>query len=172
MGHLVCYGMGPYRLGLKLGKTQQEASKILSNYWYKFPKVKALQDRLVASAKENKYAISPFDNRREWFDNINWSIGKQKSHAENETKNLPCQGGNASITKRALVYIQRGLFEYPEWTAKLVNTIHDEILTTQFKKYENEVFEFVKTSMIKAGEYYIKSIPVVVEVQLGNHWIH
>jgi len=80
--------------------------------------------------------------------------------------------GNASITKRALVNVQNAFFNHPEWEAKILTTIHDEILTTHHCKYDDIVVKCVENEMIKAGEYYVKKVPMKVDVQLGKHWIH
>lgn len=47
-----------------------------------------------------------------------------------------------------------------------------EILTTNLTKYDDETSVFIEDAMVKAGEYYIKTIPVVVELEIGKHWLH
>ena len=115
------------------------------------------------------------DNRRRWFtsDPTTWTIYGKAKHARNIARNLPFQGGNASITKRALVYITKNVVEaHPEWDAKIILTVHDEIEVEVKEQYANECAQEVKKQMILAGEYYIKKVPVVVSLDIGDHWIH
>jgi len=71
-----------------------------------------------------------------------------------------------------LCYVQNAFFTHPEWEAKILTTIHDEIISTHLSKYDDEVMECVGYEMIRAGEYYVKTVPMKVDVQLGKHWIH
>ena len=103
---------------------------------------------------------------------MNMRIPGIKHHAENILRNHNFQSGNGSIIKRALCYVQDGFFAHPEWEGKLLITIHDEIICTQLSKYNDEVVKFINDEMVRAGDYYIKKLPVVVDVELGYHWIH
>lgn len=80
--------------------------------------------------------------------------------------------GNASITKRALVYLRKKFLEHPEWGAMLIVTVHDEIEIEVKEEYLNVCAEEVKKQMERAGKYYIKSVPIVIDIDKGKYWIH
>ena len=164
--------MGAGRLASNLKISFDAAVELLDTFWKKFPKIKRFLDKVVADGEKNGYALSILDKRRRWLIDFNLLIPRQKAHFANICKNNNFQSTNASIIKRALCYIQDGFFAHPEWEAKLLITIHDECLTTQLVTYEKEVLKFVEDEMIRAGEHYIKKIPVVVDAQLGKCWLH
>jgi len=152
--------------------TVDEAKELLNSFWISFPRIKAFLDKVVKEGIAAKKAVAVLDHRSRDLSSINFMIPKSKSHAQSILKNHNFQAGNASMTKRALCMLQDGFFEHPEWDAKILTTIHDEILTTQNKVYDAEVLEFVVDAMVKAGEHYIKTIPVLVDAVSGSHWIH
>ena len=169
---MVSYGLGAGRLAIKLGVDINSAKNTLDLFWRKFKKIKELLDTYVSDGIKARCAVSLLDNRRRDLSNINFFVPKQRAHAMSLLKNHNFQSGNASVTKRALCNIQAGFFEYKEWKGKLLNVIHDEVISTHISKYDDEVYKFVKDAMVAAGEYYIKSIPVVVDAVLDKHWVH
>ena len=168
----IIYGKGAKALGESLGIEKEKAKELLELFFSKYPNIKKKIKELVENGKKNNMASSPFDNRRNFIEYVVWWIDQSSWHYENEMKNFPFQGGNASMLKRAMVYMQAAFFEHPEWDAKLRCIVHDEVVTTQLIKYELEVKDAVRECMIRAGKYYIKSIPVEVDVKIGNCWLH
>lgn len=164
------YGAGPKKLSTQLKISFEEAKVLMNKYFKVFPKVKVLMDNLVKDAKKNKYALSPLDKRRIYF-NIDWDNMKQVSHAMNQTKNFPFQGCGASTTKRALIYIDEKIQER-NLQAQIVNSIHDEILVICHSTHTEETKSIVETEMIRAFNYYAPDVPMEVSLSVGKHWIH
>ncbi len=168
----VAYGMGAGKLSHDLKISIQEASDILNNFWKVFPKIHKFLEGMVSFGLENRYVTSPLDGRVRHLDMFNEDLEKDKSRIANICKNFACQAGNASITKRALCYIQKSFLEHPEWCGVIRNVVHDEIITTHLAKYDNIVLQSIKDNMINAATYYIKNVPMVVDAQLAKHWVH
>lgn len=168
----VAYGMGPGRLAISLKISFEEAAALLDKFWEKFPKIKRLLDRLVREGINNGYAQSPLDGRRRWLLDFNTRVPRERAHAGNICKNLPFQGGNASIIKRAMCLIQDKFFEHPEWEAKLLLCVHDEIIATCKKDNSETVKEVIEKCMLEAAYLFVDKVPMEVDVELGKHWIH
>jgi DNA polymerase-1 len=82
-------------------------------------------------------------------------------------KNIPIQGSSADITKRSMTVLDESL---DGLDARMVNTIHDELVVECEASIAEDVRERVETAMVSAGREYIKSIPVVVETAVGPAW--
>lgn len=84
-----------------------------------------------------------------------------------ELLNHPVQGSSADITKLAISRLDRAL---KGTGAKLIGTVHDEILLECPEQTAKEASRILKDVMVKAGEVYLKQIPVVVEVKVASSW--
>jgi len=92
---------------------------------------------------------------------------KEKGNIERECKNLPVQGLCAYMLKIAmanlfLILEPRGV--------KLVNCIHDELVFECKAEEAEEIGEIIKVEMEKAGSFFLKDLPCVVEVTTAGYW--
>jgi DNA polymerase I-like protein with 3'-5' exonuclease and polymerase domains len=86
-----------------------------------------------------------------------------------ERANAAIQGTGADILKQALVNVNKRLL-YPENSVKLVGTVHDEIILECPKENAERVSEILKAAMEDAGRKYLKKVPVVADVSIGDNW--
>lgn len=87
--------------------------------------------------------------------------------------NFPIQGSSASITKLATIYFFRWIKEADlVGKVKIVNIVHDEIMTEQNKDLSNFVLQELKHCMEKAGSYYCPIIPLKAEPTITPYWGH
>lgn len=88
-----------------------------------------------------------------------------------ESGNHPIQGGNADVTKHAMVRVRNKLRErgyYPD--AHIILQVYDELVVQAPTRWREDVEQIVDSSMKEAGELIIKNIPVVVEGHIGPCW--
>ena len=83
-------------------------------------------------------------------------------------KNVPIQGSSADIIKRAMTLLDESLVEID---ARIVNSVHDELVVECAEDVTEEARERVEHCMETAGRDYIKSIPVVIESVVAESWI-
>jgi len=69
--------------------------------------------------------------------------------------------------KKSLVLLSDKLLE---WDAKIIGTIHDEILVETLDENVAMVKKIVEQSMIEAGKFYLGSILVKVDITDSNTW--
>ena len=82
-----------------------------------------------------------------------------------ELLNTPVQGTSADILKRALILLPEAL----EGTgSKIIACVHDEIIIEVPEQYSNEAARILRQTMIEAGQNYLKSIPVEVDVVVAD----
>jgi len=104
-----------------------------------------------------------------------WAVGKIRfgSNARNETSKItalyktPVQGTAADITKKALGQLSRRL---ADTGAKIIGTVHDEIILEVPEGMANDAAAILKETMIQAGKAYLGKVPVEVEVTIGETW--
>jgi DNA polymerase-1 len=75
---------------------------------------------------------------------------------------------SADITKRAMILLDDAL---AGMDAKLVNTVHDELVVECAAEACEDVRAIVDRAMTAGGREYIKSIPVVVDSTISDAWL-
>ncbi len=163
----IAYCAGPQRLSDMAGIPFDEAADVIKTYfktftrvdkWMKYQKIISIRDRQVRSASGRIIKLE--------FDKNNWS---EVARSQRNGVNSPIQGTGADILKRSLrVFYDNSLHLQDQ--IKLVNIVHDEINVESPENISLEVAELLKTSMITAGEEFIKSVPVKVDTKIGRVW--
>jgi DNA polymerase-1 len=92
---------------------------------------------------------------------------KKRSGVERQGKNSPIQGSNADMTKFALIGINEALRDYE---ARIVNTVHDEIVVEAREDQAEVVCGIVEREMVKAGEQIISLVPIVADAKIADYW--
>ena len=164
------YGAGPKKLSEKLKIPYSDARALMNRYFAVFTKVKKFMDEIVTRVELEHYALSPLDGRRVDMSETDWDNKASVAHAINQAKNLPFQGAGASTTKLALVRLNNRIRKNG-YHAKIVNSIHDEILIEVAPEHTEEVKLAAEEEMIKAFNIYADSVPMEVNPKVGKHWI-
>ena len=82
--------------------------------------------------------------------------------------NAPIQGEAADMSKRAGNYIRREWYKNQE-KFDIIILWHDEwVLELKDSKYEQEVKDILRQSMIKAGKILIKDFDIKVEIKFNT----
>lgn len=80
--------------------------------------------------------------------------------------NTPVQGGCADGMKRALVMLAERL----PASARLISTVHDEVLVEAPEVIAEQVCLIVQTTMVEAMEVLFPQVPIEVEAGVCEHW--
>ena len=170
----LAYGMGPGGLAPRLGVTLDEAKELINRYFKAYPGVHKWLEKAAKDAVRLGYSATTLGRKR--FYNLpdeslkrvdEDEYRKQLSAVERQGKNSPIQGGNADMTKLALVYLRNDL---RDWDARTVNTVHDEIVVEVRTDQAEEVKHIVESAMVRAGEMILRSVPVVADASLADYW--
>jgi len=155
-------------LGIEKEITFEDAKSALNTYNSKFARVRVTLDKAVIDARRREYAYSSLDGRRRYL-KIDWDDYGLANHAGNIAKNQLCQGPNASVTKKAMCEIRKRIKEL-RLDAKIVNTIHDEIIVEVLASQAEQCRKMVEEEFITAGKHYLKIVPVAVECVISDYW--
>jgi DNA polymerase-1 len=160
------YGMGAQGLANRIETTTVEAEQLMRKYfaayrgverWLRESGERAVRER---EARTRSGRLVRFD-----FDENDRG---QVAGIVRLGKNVPVQGSSADIIKRAMTLLDEALVEID---ARLVNSVHDELVVECAADVADEARERVEHCMEAAGRDYIKSIPVVVESVVAESWI-
>jgi DNA polymerase-1 len=165
----LAYGMGAAALADRIGVEKPEAEKLIEQYFKAYPKVADWLARAAEHANRVGYSKTLLGRKRYYVLPLKTDPDyKMKVSAiERQGKNTPIQGANADMTKLALRYIFDKIQNYD---ARIVNTVHDEIVVEVVSEQADAVTRIVADEMRKAGREFISHVPVEVGVVTANTW--
>lgn len=165
----LAYGMGAGGLSQIVGGNAEEAEKLLKNYFKNYPQIAAFLEKSARFAVENGYSITMAGRKRYYKLPENPDDFKAMAAIERKGKNTPIQGTNADMIKLALVWMRKAIISQ-NLDAKIINTVHDEIVVECEESIVNQVEKLIKDTMILSGEEFIKSVPTEVDCTVADFW--
>ena len=156
------YGASPETLGHSAGLGLKEAKRVHKKLHTKYPGVDKWGTESWNFLKSHGYIVT-LGGRRRYFPKVLEDPGKYMTVA----RNTPIQGTSADMMKRAMILISGYIAHL---NAKLLLCIHDEIIVECTKDVSSEVAQLVERGMVEAGEYYVKSVPIIAETQVSSVW--
>jgi DNA polymerase-1 len=158
------YGMSATGLALRLNIPEPEAEAYINRYFRAYPAIKDCLQTMGMSAVNKGFSITPLGRKR-FYKPIDGNSG-QKSR-ERQGRNTPIQSTCGDILKTAILYIYPAL---PEYCANIINLVHDELVIEVREDHAEALVVLVKDRMIKAGNQFIKSVPVEVDICIDTKW--
>ena len=98
---------------------------------------------------------------------LNNRNGQVRSAAERVAVNMPIQGTAADILKRAMIDLHAALVERPELGARMILTVHDELLLEAPETSADDAAALVRDRMEHAATL---AVPLDVDVGMGKNW--
>jgi DNA polymerase I-like protein with 3'-5' exonuclease and polymerase domains len=92
------------------------------------------------------------------------------SGIERAAKNAGIQGSNADTIKQAMVYLVDRL-EEGGYDAKLILTVHDEVVVECVEDQVSEVKDVVSKSLVDGFGKYFSTIPMEADSLVGPCWL-
>ncbi len=165
VNYALLYGKTAFTLAKDIGVTQQAAQEFIDAYFAGFPQVRGFIDQTLEEARRTGVVKTMFGRRRP-VPEITSRNGQIRSAAERVAVNLPIQGTAADILKRAMIDVHAALGKaFP--TARMILTVHDELLFEAAARQAEDVAALVRQSMANAVRL---SVPLDVDVGIGETW--
>lgn len=159
----VLYGMSVKGLSDAAKMPINEAKQFINNYFKLRAPIKKKLDDILKQAKEEGY-VETFYGRRRPTPDVKSSNFIIRQAAERAAANMPIQGTEADLMKRAMIKVDKAL---PDG-AELIMQVHDSLIVECDKTKAAEVSKILKTEMESvAPELDIK---LAVEVTTGKNW--
>jgi DNA polymerase-1 len=83
--------------------------------------------------------------------------------------NTPIQGSNADVIKQAMIYLQNEI-EDRDLDAKLVHSIHDEVVLENNKSLDEEMPDIVQRNLHKAWYDFFERVPIKIDTVVRPCW--
>ncbi len=167
-----CYGLSKYGLARNLKISEKEADTMINTYFERYSGIKRLLDGAGKDAVRKRYSITVSGRKR--FYNLpeygHADFKRIKRSIEREGKNAIIQGANADTIKEAMIYVVDRL-EESEYDAKLLLTVHDEVIVEVRKDQRYEVAELISQSLIDGFAKYFSLIPMEADALIGECWL-
>ena len=159
------YGMSAFGLATRLGIAPKEAEKFIAAYFDRYRGVRAYMDETVATAEKDG-KVETLWGRPRYLPEIRADNRVIRENARRVAINSRIQGSAADLLKRAMIAVDRRLrAEQPG--ARLLLTVHDELVLEAPEKQAKAVGELVRAEMESAAEL---AVPLVVDVGIGPTW--
>jgi DNA polymerase I len=179
LNFMLAYGGSEFKLANVLGIDVESAKKIKDKYFAGVPDL----ERFLASCgnygKRNGYirSFKPYSSIR-FFDNFNslQNLSDKERYKilgsiERASKNTPIQATGAIMCKIALVNIKKYISNNNlQEIVKPCLQIHDAIYCYVKEEFAEEWGKIQEDIMVKAGELFIKSIPVKSDTKIMEYW--
>ena len=166
INYALLYGKQAFTLAKDIGVSREEAQAFIDAYFAGFSSVRQFLDDLLAEARRTGVVKTMFGRRRLMPD-LNSRNFQMRAQAERMAMNLPIQGTAADILKKAMIDVHAALPSVAGGKARMILTVHDELLFEAPKEAADETSALVTEVMEKAVPL---KVPLTVDVGIGENW--
>jgi DNA polymerase-1 len=155
----IIYGTTAFGVAKYFMVPERVAQGYIDSFFELFPEVLKAMYRCNMYLRQNKFVKNREGRRRRFkYDS---------PKAQRQSFNFKIQGTAASMIKAAMSLVRKAIRKHPEWGAKIVLTVHDEIVIECLSDQAERVLEVLEWCMINA---YKLSIPLTVESAIGPNY--
>lgn len=168
----LCYGLSKYGLARRLKISEKEAENMIDKYFDRYKGIKRLLEGTAKSAVRKRYTTT-VSGRKRFYTLPEYGhpeFNRMKARIEREGKNAIIQGANADTIKESMVLIVDRL-EKSGLDAKLLLTVHDEVVVEARNDCRREVAEIVSKSLVDGFGKYFSLIPMESDALVGPCWL-
>ena len=159
------YGMGYKTLAKKIKVSVEEAKRYIDGYFDTYSGVKEFWAESERNFIDCGFVETLSGRKRRRSDNFMAKDSYDQGGEVRSATNAIIQGSAADLLKMAMIAMYPRLKEF---NARIISTVHDEVLVSCPVKYANACFDVVKSSMMEAGKNL--SVPVDVAIKFGRNW--
>ncbi len=167
----IIYGISQYGLAKQINVSNNEAEDFLNAYFFKFPEIKNYMESTIKFCRKNGYVNNIF-GRRSHFNGINDKNFNVRNFQERAAINAPIQGSASEIMRMAMIRISKKFEEIKNLKSKILLQIHDELIFEVHKEQVNKCSKIIQEEMssVKDSNLHSFSIPLLVDINVGDNW--
>lgn len=163
----VLYGMSPHGLAAAAGMTFPEAKAYIDQYFEVRPNIRKYIDATIKKAHDDGYVETLYGRRRPTPD-VKSSNFIVRSSAERAAANMPIQGTEADLMKKAMLEVDVKLHAGKEALGTQILQIHDSILVECPRANAVKVAELLQSTMESIAPDL--GVALTVDVHKGDNW--
>ena len=157
----IIYGISAFGLSERLDISRETAKNYIEHYFAKYPGIKDYMNQTISYAREHGF-VNTISGRKCYVLGINDKNQMVRSNAERAAINFPLQGTAADVIKKAMIKMPDSIRKF------MVLQVHDELLFEVPEELIETAVKTIKNTMESALKI---SIPMTVEVKVGNNWM-
>ena len=167
----IIYGISQYGLAKQINVSNNEAEEFLNSYFKKFPEIKDYMKTTVNFCRKSGYVSNIF-GRKTHLTGINDKNFNVRNFQERAAINAPIQGSASEIMRLAMIRINKEISNNKNNSLKMLLQIHDELIFEESSKETKKSTKLIKDLMlsVKDSELHSFSIPLLVDVNIGENW--
>jgi len=164
------YGLTKVGLALRMGTSEKEAQTLIDMYFSKYTRIKNWLESAARFAVKNGYSTTRSGRRRYYRlpDPSSKDFNKMRGGIERQGKNHPIQGTNACTIKQSMNYIVERIKSYD---ARLLLTVHDEVIVESREDQAEEVSQIVSQSMVDGFAEFVPEVRMVADADIADYWV-
>lgn len=141
--------------------SEQQGNELISQWKSRFPNTGLWLDKNARSVLKYGYVVDGVGRRRFW-DVESFGDKWKMLAAQREASNFPVQSLSAHMTKLGLIYTHQGL---DLRKARLVSTVHDEIVVESITSYAETAAAILKEGMERSANEVLISMGKYVHIK-------
>lgn len=162
----IVYGMGAAGLARFLSCTLSEAEAFINRYFSTYPGVAQWLENAGKQAVAHRRVYTRL-GRLIYLNFDDTQVGVIATLIR-VGKNLPIQGTSADIIKEAMILLRKSLLGT---SARLVNSIHDELVVEVREDEADLIGERVQSAMKLAAQRWLTKVSVGVDIKIAHAWL-
>jgi DNA polymerase I-like protein with 3'-5' exonuclease and polymerase domains len=160
----MAYGVGPAKIASQIGCTVTEARDLLDRFGSQFSSVSSYRMKLLARARlETTPHVTTILGRKRFLPDLHSKDHGFRSSAERQAFNTRIQGSAADIIKLAMIRAHELI---PEG-ARLLLTVHDELVTLTPEEKAEETMEAIREAMEGIN---LLDVPLIADIKIVDRW--
>jgi len=159
------YGMRAKTLGKRIDVGYDEAQSYIDKYFETYNAIKPFWELAERNIRSRGYVETLFGRKRRRTHEFNAKDTFDQSREIGSMINAIIQGTGADMMKKSMVLMYSKLKAIG---ARIVSTVHDEVIVSCPIKNAKEGFKIVYDSMMEAGKDL--TVPIAVDCKYGRTW--
>lgn len=166
--YAVLYGQSAFGLSQITGMSNAESAEFIKRYHETFPNIKLYVDSTLQQARTQGY-VNTLYGRKRFFPDMHALSYTERQALEREAVNMPIQGSNADLIKRAMLQLQHALKENHMKT-RMILQVHDELVFEVPVEELDRARKLIKTMMEHVDQRL--NVPIKVDMKVGRNWLN
>ncbi len=160
------YGISAFGLANRMRISNSEAQELIDQYRASYPTVIDFLDSLVHDARARGYAETLLGRRR-YLPQLSSRNPSDRAYSERIALNMPIQGSQADMIKRAMVSLHAKL-PLAKLETRMILQVHDELVFEVPLAEVDAATTLIRDEMTAA---FPLDVPVVVDVGVADNWL-
>ena len=168
----LAYGISATGLGKRLGISTDDAQDLINSYFKINKTLKKWLDNSAKIAVKKGYSTT-ITGRCRFYNIPDYGDPMRKrivGGVQRQAKNHRIQGSDADTIKMAMILCVERLEQLP-YRAKLVLSVHDELVVECPEEHKDEVSKIVTDSVDEGFNMYFKQMPMYTTHVVGPCWL-